>query len=147
MTENIERGQITFEKIRDVKLFLELAARGLSATREARKMLGEAGFDITTQVVAECRVEAHRLSVLMMTLTDEFVRLHATQCGDPLTCELGSADRIEELRQKTETECIKRVRAIEAEEREAREMIGKNGGPSDGLDFVIIDLDANPSAN
>lgn len=149
MNGEIERGTITFERLVDLRVFLELTGTRLAVVKKAVQTMHLCGFPVNTTEMGIAREEARALLVINLTLTDEFVRLHKTQCEAPETCELNNPAHLDEHVQQIEGECIRSIMAIDEEEKAAKEMGIVQGpliSPDDLNEFLDrLTLDDNPN--
>lgn len=149
MSDELKRGTIQFETLTDLRIFMELVGTRLAVVKKAVQTMHMCGFPINTSEMGTARKEARNLLVINLTLTDEFVRLHKTQCEAPKSCELNNTAHLDQHIQQIEGECVRSIIAIDEEEATANAM-GMVEGPlisPDDLDAFLNQLnrDTNPN--
>lgn len=78
----MESNRITFEKLSDVKVFMELLAAQLGQKQRAAAMLIQFGMAENSPAMFEARKDTRNTVELLINVYREFSRLHDTQCQD-----------------------------------------------------------------
>lgn len=140
----LEKGLITFTNLEDAREMLDISITAYQANLESAKMMVAVGMPKNCESMHDMRKKARRLSLLILSMADEFQRLHNEQCPDPLNCSLMNGDNMDFAAGSIESQVIAVIRTIDQENRNAEE---KGIIPDPDFTFEVIDLGPEPSAN
>lgn len=91
----MESNRITFEKLSDVKVFMELLAEQVGQKQRAAAMLIQFGMAENSPAMFEARKDTRNTVELLINVYREFSRLHDTQCQGGDECGV-TEDMIED---------------------------------------------------
>lgn len=140
----LEKGLITFTNLEDAREMLNISITAYQAALESAKVMLTVGMPHNCESMHDMRKKARRLSLLILSIADEFQRLHNEQCPDPLNCSLMNGDTMEATAGSIESQVIEVIRTIDRENRKAE---AQGIIPDPDFTFEVIDLGPEPSAN
>lgn len=108
-----KRDQVSFKNLSDVRIVLELTIRGINSINMTVSHLTTLGAPINCESAVNMRAEARQLAILMLSLLEEFKRLHPEQCEKPLTCSYMTDEGMAEYVERTEGETIRIIRQLD----------------------------------
>lgn len=131
-----KRDRVTFTNLSDVRLILELTIRGINSINLTVSHLMELGAPINCRSAVTMRGEARDLAILMLSLLENFKRLHPEQCEKPLTCSYMSDEGMADYVERTESETVRIIRQLD----EMAMKVELAGGVIDDPEIEIFDV-------
>lgn len=131
-----KRDQVTFNNLADVRVMMECTVRSINDINQTVSHLTTLGAPFNCRSVVQLRADARILAVLMLSMLENFKRLHGEQCEKPLTCSYMTPEGLDDYVQHTEGEAVRMIRILD----EMTMKVELHGGVVDDPEIEIVDV-------
>lgn len=108
-----KRDQVTFNNLSDARVMMDLSVNGLNAISTTAARMIQLGAPMNCRSVVQLRSEGRTLAVLMLSILENFARLHPTQCEAPEECSFQDPAVMADYMERTEGDLIATIRTID----------------------------------